>query len=341
MRRRPRRRWKIGSRGEFERIAQFLKPFKRGRGVVVGPGDDCAVLKPSRQELCVTTDQVVQGVHFLRPGFSWEEIGYKALAVNLSDLAAMGAAPRWFVCALACPKDLPDAAVPKMARGMAGLATQAKIALVGGNFTSASELSLTLTVAGEVPKGRALLRSGGRSGDLLYVSGWLGDARLGLHLLQHASAASPRGAYAEAIRRQKRPVPRLALGRLARRFASAAIDLSDGLSQDLGHLCKLSGVGADLHLEALPRSPALRAAALEDASVLGYPLFGGEDYELLLAVPPARARAFERACAKGGHPLFQVGALFRGRGVFGVDALGARHPLRGGFDHFAPAASSR
>ncbi|HYI02037.1 thiamine-phosphate kinase [Hyalangium sp.] len=308
-------------RGEFSLIERFLAAFPRAR-VPVGPGDDCAVLAPTRGALCVTTDAVVEDVHFTRKGFSPEDIGHKALAVNLSDLAAMGATPRWFLCALALPRGFPERELRGLARGMSALAREHRIALVGGNFTSARELSLTLTAAGELQQA-ALTRAGGRPGHLLYVSGTLGEARLGLIQLQSGQRRGP------AILRQRRPIPRVALGSLASRFASAGMDLSDGLAQDLGHLCEASGVGAEVELAHLPLSPAVRAVLGPEGA-----LAGGEDYELLLAIPPDRAGAFERACARAGERVTHVGRLTRGhRRVWrGLEGRPVAPPP--GFDHF-------
>jgi thiamine-monophosphate kinase len=310
-------------RGEFSLIEQFLAEFPRAR-VPLGPGDDCAVLRPTKGPLCVTTDAVVEDVHFTRAHFSPEDIGHKALAVNLSDLAAMGATPRWFLCALALPRDFPEPHLRRMAKGMSALAREHRIALVGGNFTSARELSLTLTAAGELQR-PALTRAGGRPGDLLYISGTLGEARLGLMQLR---AGQRRGA---AIQRQRRPVPRVALGRLASRFATAAMDLSDGLTQDLGHLCDASGVGAEVELSHLPVTPAVRAA-------LGYEgaAAGGEDYELLLAVPPGRAQDFERACARASERVTRVGRLLAQSYRVWRDPQGRSIAPPAGFDHFRP-----
>jgi len=312
--------------GEFDFIRRFLAHFPRAR-VPVGPGDDCAVLAPQRGAQCVTTDAVVEDVHFTRAAFSPEDIGHKALAVNLSDLASMGAAPRWFVCALALPRDLPVRELSGLARGMAALASAHGIALVGGNFTSARELSVTITAAGELSRA-PLTRAGARPGDLLYVSGTLGDARLGLMQLREGLR---RGA---AVRRQRRPEPRVALGRLAARYASAALDVSDGLAQDLGHLCTASGVRAELELERLPLSAAVKKALGPQGA-----LAGGEDYELLLAVPPARGRAFERACAQGGHAITRIGRFSEGRGWVSRDGTGRVLPPPEGFDHFRPRSA--
>jgi thiamine-monophosphate kinase len=308
-------------RGEFSLIERFLEFFPRAR-VPVGPGDDCAVLAPMRGALCVTTDAVVEGVHFTRAWFSPEDIGHKALAVNLSDLAAMGATPRWFLCALALPRDFPERELRGLARGMSALAREHRIALVGGNFTSARELSITLTAAGEL-EGAAITRGGGRPGDLLYISGTLGEARLGLIQLQAGRRRSP------AILRQRRPIPRVALGRLASRFVSAGMDVSDGLAQDLGHLCDASGVGAEVEIAHLPLSPAVKLALGPERA-----LAGGEDYELLLAVPPEQARAFERACARRGERVTRIGRLTRERRRVLRSADGRLLPPPAGFDHF-------
>ncbi len=272
----------------------------------------------------------MEGVHFRRADGPLEDVGHKALAVNLSDLAAMGARPAWFVCALAAPAlRLRD--VRALARGMAALARRSGIALVGGNVSRARELSLTLTAAGPPAGPRPLLRSGGRAGDWLYVSGTLGAARLGLLSLR---GRTPHRARAE--RRQRRPEPRVALGLLAARYASAAIDVSDGFVQDLGHLLAASRVGAVVQAAALPVDPDVRASTGGPRRALALALRGGEDYELLLAVPRRRAAAFERACARAAEVVSHVGMLVPGRGVSLVDGRGRRTRLQvPGFDHFA------
>ncbi|QRN98586.1 thiamine-phosphate kinase [Archangium violaceum] len=309
--------------GEFTLIDLFLSRFPRAR-VPVGPGDDCAVLTPSKGAQCITTDAVVEDVHFKRDWFTSEDIGHKALAVNLSDLASMGAIPRWFVCALALPRDFPRRELLGLARGMSALAREHGIALIGGNFTSARELSITVTAAGELPPGTApITRAGGRPGDALYVSGTLGEARLGLQQLLSGQRRSA------AILRQKRPKPRVELGRLAARFATAGLDLSDGLAQDLGHLCMASGVGAQLELERLPVSRAVRASLGVEGA-----LAGGEDYELLLAVPAERTAAFERACLRAEEPVTCIGRLTPGQPGHIHDAMGRTLRLPAGYDHF-------
>jgi thiamine-monophosphate kinase len=270
----------------------------------------------------------VEGVHFLRPYFRFEDIGHKALAVNLSDLAAMGANPRWFLCALAVPRKITSSEVVRMARGMSGLARRHRIDLIGGNVSTASELSITITAAGEVRSGRALTRSGGLPGDQLYVSGTLGDARLGLSLLKKDLRTGPAA-------RQLRPLPRVRLGRLAVGYAHAAIDVSDGFAQDLEHLCLASSVGARVDTGRLPISPEVRRYAGTLPRAADWALAGGEDYELLLAVPPEKAVPFERRCARAGERVSQVGTLTPGAQLEFISPSGNRVAPPRGFDHFA------
>ena len=268
-------------------------------------------------------------MHFRRADGPLEDVGHKALAVNLSDLAAMGARPRWFLCALAAPS-LTRGEARALGRGMAALARRFSIPLLGGNVSRARELSLTLTAAG-APAGRLpLLRSGASPGDVLYVSGALGGARLGLRSL---AGRGPRSRRAEL--RQRRPEPRVELGLLAARYASAAMDVSDGFLQDLARLLAASRVGADVELASLPVDAAVRRALGRAGLALRMALHGGEDYELLLCVPKGRAAAFERACARAGEAVTAVWWLARRPGLRLLDAHGRvqRLPMSG-FDHF-------
>jgi thiamine-monophosphate kinase len=309
--------------GEFELIERFTRSFTQGGGIRVGIGDDAAVLRPPPgQDLVATVDAVVEGVHFTSR-FTPEEIGWKALAVNLSDLAAMGARPLWALVALATPPTADPARLARIGRGIAACARRHALSVVGGNVTAARQLSLTVTVLGAVGKGRALLRSGGRPGDLLVVSGTLGDAALGL---LPGAAPGPSG-------RQRRPRPRLSLGRGAVGIARAAIDLSDGLLQDLGHLCAASGVGARLEVDRLPLSPAYRAATRGSRDPFEGALSGGEDYELLLAVPPSRIELLRGAARAARTRVTVVGVLEERRGVRVVRGGRTIHPRRGGHDH--------
>ncbi len=301
---------------EFDLIDAFLAPFGGGTGVVIGPGSDCAAVEPSRgMRLVATTDAIVERVHFDLRRFAPEDVGWKALAVNLSDLAAAGARPRWFLCALGIPRrPRVETVARRMARGMAPLARRFACALIGGNVSGASEWSITITALGEAR--RPLSRTGGRPGDAIVVVGRLGDAAAGLRAYPHAVA----------VRAQRRPEPLVREGIAAARFASAGIDVSDGFLQDLRHLCDSSGVGAVVECSSLPLGRAARD--LPDGMELA--LSGGEDYALILAVPRRNLVRLRRAVR-----FVEVGRLVPGKGI-ALTELGQPRPLprRAGFDHF-------
>jgi thiamine-monophosphate kinase len=302
---------------EFDLIRRFVRAAPRGgAGVVLGIGDDAAVLRPPRgEDLVLTVDAVVEGVHFDRR-FAPGDVGWKALAVNLSDLAAMGARPLWALCALAVPRGADAAVLARVGRGLARCARAHGVALAGGNVTRARELSLTVTAVGSAPPGAALTRAGASPGDVVLVSGTLGEAARGL-------GPRPRPCCA---RRQRRPEPRVALGLALRGVASACLDVSDGLLQDLGHLCRASRVGAEVRLSRLP----VRHATPEEAAV------GGEDYELLFTVSPRRLPRALAAAAAAGVPVAEIGAIRAGRGVRAMGGDGAPFlPPRRGHDHLA------
>lgn len=312
--------------GEFEFIDAFVAALPHPRPPV-GPGDDCALPPRPKGRLCVTTDATVENVHFTRARFGLAEVGYKALASNLSDLASMGAKPTWWLCALGVPAGFGLAEARELAAGMRPLAKRFGLKLLGGNVSASPVLSVTLTLAGEAA--RPLLRSGARPGDALYVCGALGDARAGLDLVQ-GSAAARTPAELALLEAQLRPMPRVAEGLVAARFARAAVDVSDGLLQDLGHVCRASRVAARLSTQDVPVSPALREVAGGRAPLLA--LLGGEDYALLLAVPKAREAAFLKAMRRARLDTHRLGTFARGQGVW-LD--GVRQQGSGGFDHLA------
>jgi thiamine-monophosphate kinase len=323
---------------EFERIEAFVAAAGVSPRAPRGPGDDAAVLPRLRGECCVTVDAVVEGVHFRRETHALGDVGHKALAVNLSDLAAMGARPRWAVVALGLPRGFSVREARALGAGFGALARASGTTLVGGNVTRAPGLSVTVTVAGEVAPGRALLRSGARPGEDVWVSGTLGDSRLGLELLER-----PRGPAARrlsgrpllvrfAVERHRRPVARVALGRALVGVASACIDLSDGLVQDVGHLAEASGVRVELVPDALPVSAAVAAALPRREARVRFAAQGGEDYELLFTASARRRARVERLAERLGVRLTRIGTVRRGEGVrlsgFSTDVLG-------GFDHLA------
>lgn len=310
--------------GEFELIRRFF--HRPGSGI----GDDCALLTPTPgMQWLVSSDMLVEGRHFLST-VDPRALGHKALAVNLSDLAACGATPRAFFLALALPRA--DATwLQGFAEGLFALADAEGIVLAGGD-TTAGPLNICITVMGEAPSGQALLRSGARVGDEIWVSGELGDARLALETFRGSVQLSAE-AFAACRQRLERPSPRLALGQALRGIASSAIDLSDGLTGDLGHLLEASGgLGATVKVDALPRSRwlAAQAPALQQLCLLA----GGDDYELLFTAPPGAPVE----AAAGGLRLTRIGRVVEAPGLHLRDSAG--HPLHApgrGFDHFLSA----
>lgn len=328
----------IGALGEFGVIAELGKIFSSVEGGTVGIGDDTAVLPPppKGREQLLTVDAQIEGIHFERSWAIARLLGRKALAINLSDVAAMGGEPRWAVLAVAAPATLPWSWMRDLAQGFAQSAHEHAVAVVGGNLSGGERVAATVTVVGEVEAGRAVRRAGGRPGDRLYLSGSVGAAAMGLALVQGAAlpAAEPvgemlRGAFLD-------PRPRLPEGRLAAGFARAMIDLSDGFLGDLGHLCAASGCGARVELGRIPFPPGAEpvAAALWADPELER-LRGGEDYGLLCAVASEVAPAFEERVIQEGASFHQVGVLQSQPGVLLVREDGRRvqEPARA-FEHF-------
>jgi thiamine-monophosphate kinase len=290
----------------------------------VGIGDDCALLRPDAGlELAVTTDMLIEGRHFL-PGAEPEALGHKALAVNLSDLAAMGAAPRWATLALALPA-ADERWLAAFARGFFALAERYAVDLVGGDTTRGPLLTISVTALGEVPSGVALYRAGARPGDDIWVSGELGGAALAL--------AHPE--LAQVANRLHRPEPRVELGERLRGLARSAIDLSDGLAGDLGHILERSQVGALVEYAAIPRPEAFGGfGELERDCVLS----GGDDYELLFTAAQPQREDIEALSRELKIPLTRIGAIQAGPAKLTVlDAAGKPIAHRGGFDHFGAA----
>jgi thiamine-monophosphate kinase len=323
------------SLGEFELIRRyFQRPVQRSP---LGVGDDCALLAPAPgMQLAVSSDMLVQGRHFL-PDVDPRLLGHKALAVNLSDLAACGARPLAFTLALALPRA--DAAwCQAFSTGLFELAEAHNCELIGGDTTQGT-LNICITVFGEVPSGRALLRSGAQVGDDIWVSGNLGDARLALDVLlrQHML---PAPVLAQARQRLEAPTPRVALGQALRGIANSAIDVSDGLLGDLGHILHASGVGASIDISATRK--LLRAgshplmSAIATSRLDACTLAGGDDYELCFTAPVAQRANVEATARACQTPVTRIGSIeaLPGLRVFGPD--GQLMPQRWpGFDHFA------
>jgi thiamine-monophosphate kinase len=325
--------------GEFELIDRYFRPLQQvgaqqsGR-IVTGIGDDAAVLElPPNRQLVAALDTLVEGVHFPvdSPPAS---IGHRALAVNLSDLAAMGATPAWYLLSLTLPRVNEDW-LAEFAQGMYALAQRASIALVGGD-TTRGPLSLSVQVMGHVAPGAAITRTGARPGDLLYVSGNPGDAAAGLALELDSRCDERNDDDSQRTLRQRfrYPQPRLALGSALVGLASAAMDVSDGLAADAGKLAAASGCGARIDAERLPLSAALRAHCTP-AQALRHALSGGDDYELCFTVPQARATELASRAAQCGTTVTRIGAIEAAPGLRLFHEGRALAQDFCGFDHFA------
>ncbi|MFP5506443.1 MAG: thiamine-phosphate kinase [Gammaproteobacteria bacterium] len=320
---------------EFSLIDRFFAaPAARRGDIAVGIGDDAAVVDvPAGQQLVVATDTLVAGVHFPETATA-ADIGHKALAVNLSDLAAMGARPAWATLALTLP-DADAAWLEAFARGFFALAERTGVALIGGD-TTRGPLTVTVQILGLVPTGAALLRSGARPGDRIYVSGSLGDAALALQWLSGAVIVGG-NARTHLEARLHRPEPRLALGARLREVASAAIDVSDGLLADLGHLLDASGFGATLWVDRLPRSDAFRTVVAGPQAPAWYelPLAGGDDYELCFSAAPEHVAALEMLADELGIALTPIGEIDAEPGLRCRRDDGSDYaPARRGYEHF-------
>jgi thiamine-monophosphate kinase len=331
----------LAAMGEFDLIARyFTRPTARA---ALGVGDDCALLQPTPgTQLAISSDMLVEGRHFFSNVDPFT-LGHKALAVNLSDLAACGATPLAFTLALALPQ-ADDAWLAPFSRGLLALADAHGCELVGGDTTQ-GPLNICITVFGEVPvvngKSQALLRSGARAGDDVYVSGTLGDARLALDALR-GTIALPADLLAQARVRLEQPTPRVALGQALRGVASAALDISDGLLGDLQHILKASGVGATLdtsiaiQLIAICAHPSCAKGLISLEKQLECVLAGGDDYELAFTAPISAREAVQAAARQADTPVTRMGRIDAEPGLRLVDAQGRR--LTGhysSFDHFA------
>lgn len=287
---------------EFDIIKQFFTSQRYTHpNVVLGTGDDAAIIDvPSDQQLIITTDTLISGVHF--PEYTpAADIGHKSLAVNLSDLAAMGATPAWVTLALTLP-DTDETWLGHFSQGFLELAAHYKIQLVGGDLTKGS-LSITVQAMGLVPKNQAIRRSGAKSGDLIYVTGTLGDAAMEFNFLRNKTPI-------KSLDRLNRPEPRVEIGEQLRGVASAAIDVSDGLAADLGHILENSHAGARVDIEKIPLSSVMREKVSEEEA-LAFALNGGDDYELCFTVPKIKQNYVPKNCTCIGEIIEASGLDLR------------------------------
>ncbi|WP_072567524.1 thiamine-phosphate kinase [Enterobacter sp. SA187] len=320
--------------GEFSLIARYFDRVRRARlDVETGIGDDCALLNiPDKQTLAISTDTLVSGNHFL-PDISPVDLAHKALASNLSDLAAMGADPAWLTLAITLP-DVDEAWLEAFSDSLFEQINYYDMQLIGGD-TTRGPLSMTLGIYGYVPAGRALKRSGAKPGDWIYVTGTPGDSAAGLAILQDRLHVDNEQDAQWLVKRHLRPTPRILQGQALRDLASSAIDLSDGLSSDLGHIVKASDCGAMLDMDAMPFSDAMRRH-VEPEQALRWALAGGEDYELCFTVPERNRGALDVAIGHLGVPFTCIGQMSADvEGIqFTRDGKPVSFDLKG-YDHFA------
>ncbi len=326
-----RRNAEMAAGSEFDLIREFFTHSgSAAEGVVLGVGDDCALLNiPAGMELAVSMDTLLEGVHF-PDSTAATDVGYKALAVGLSDLAAMGAKPAWATLALTLPRS-DRSWLRGFSAGFFSLAREQGVALVGGDTTRGPHTAITVQVHGLVPQGEALRRAGARCGDLVYVTGSLGDAALALHLMQQGIPVTEWLQW-----RLNRPTARVEQGAAVRKLASSCIDISDGLLADLGHILEASGVGGRLDLERLPLSRDYLACAntMEDRYRLA--LSGGDDYELCFTIPAEKKAQLEQLFTQQGWPCSCIGMIESQSGLRCFHSDGRQYlPDSKGYDHFA------
>ncbi len=318
--------------GEFDLIQRYFTRPSQRPDVLLSVGDDCALLQvPANEALAVSTDTLIAGVHFPQATAPYD-IGWKSLAVNLSDLAAMAAVPRWATLAISLPAYEPDW-LQAFADGFFALADMHEVALVGGD-TTRGPLSITVTVHGTVPAQAALRRDRAQRGDVIAVTGTLGDAG---RALQHALGNPPIANADDAVAllaRLNRPTPRVQAALALRSLSHAAIDLSDGLVQDLGHVLAASKVGARLNLEALPLSAALQRQCRTAEAAVAFALHSGDDYELCLTLPAENWPAAAAAAGVAGVPLTRVGEIVAGNALQCLEHGKPYTVASAGYDHF-------
>ena len=317
---------------EFDLIARhFTRP---AANAVLGVGDDCALVDVTNgMDLAVSTDTMVSGTHFF-PDVDPENLGHKALAVNLSDMAAMGAMPYWAMLALTIP-NVDHAWLAAFAKGFFDLAQEYNVSLIGGD-TTRGPLTMTVTIMGEVPAGAALRRGGAKAGNDVWVTGNIGDAALAV-AHRHGRIVLSEADYREAVLRLYEPTPRVALGQALRGLATSAIDVSDGLLADLTHICRLSGVGATVELAAVPVS-SIGARHVHSDEGRNAILAGGDDYELCFTAHPNSRESIEDLTDVFDIPLTRIGQIKRGKGVSLLGSDGKPVKIDGrGYDHFKGA----
>lgn len=317
---------------EFDIIKEFFAQQQINTDLVpLGIGDDAAVINTSSNEqLLISVDTLNIGVHFPQQTSAYD-IGYKALAVNLSDIAAMGGEPKWFTLAMSLPEANHEW-LEAFTEGLSALALQYELSLVGGD-TTRGPLSITVQIAGTVPTGQSLQRRGARVEDNIYVTGTLGDAAAALQMCQGALSADVKTSE-RLLQRLNQPVPRVGIGMALRGIATACIDISDGLAADLGHILEASGVGAEILLAALPRSSAIDALLSKESQVQDWQLYGGDDYELCFTAPASQHDRIMAISQEHNCPISHIGKITREPGLFCQEDTQVLPVVIRGYEHF-------
>jgi thiamine-monophosphate kinase len=330
---------KLSRLGEFGLIERIRRKLAVGRGVRLGIGDDAAWVENPTGSSLVTADLLIEGVHFDLEWTSLFDLGFKSLAVNLSDIAAMGGVPAYAILSLGIPATFESKDVEELYRGINALARPSRVCVVGGDTNIAKTLIVSVCVIGHAPY-RPIRRAGASVGDDIYVTGTLGDSALGLELLQRGRTGLKKDFAAKLLARHRRPTPRLAAGALLakERLAKAMIDVSDGLVQDLGHICQASGTGAVIYNSRLPLSTAYRAVVGKDGT--RHALSGGEDYELLFCARTSSRADVEKLSQRARVPITRIGTCVAGRRVIVLDSSGKTiSPGTLGHDHFKKSSA--
>ncbi len=338
----------IGELGENRVIARFreLASAGPGRGVVIGPGDDAAVVSVTEDRLLLLTcDMMIEDIHFRRQWARPEQIGWKAMVQNLSDIAAMGGAPAFATASIAAPGHLPGPVAEGIAQGLVAAAAEHGAALVGGDLVGSSgPIVIDVALTGWVARELMLLRRGARPGDAICVTGSLGASAAGLAAREQGLVDAAMPELAQALKAHHEPQPRVVEGEAiaATRRATAMMDLSDGLAEDLPRLCAASGIGARVHADRIPIAPACAAVAARlGLDSISLATSGGEDFELLFTCPPDAVEEIAAAAAPGGAKVTAIGEIVSGEEAVLVDPRGQTRAFASGFDHFAGSSERR
>ncbi|MSP39216.1 MAG: thiamine-phosphate kinase [Deltaproteobacteria bacterium] len=326
---------KLSRLGEFGLIGRIRRMGTSSRGVRIGIGDDCAWVDHSAGSSLITADVLIENIHFNLKWTSLFDLGYKSLAVNLSDIAAMGGVPAYAMLSLGIPAKFDSRQIDEFFRGFNSLARKTQVALIGGDTNISPTLIISVCLIGAPPE-QPVQRSGAKVGDDIYVTGTLGDSALGLELLRKKSRGTQSATMLRLLARHHRPTPRLAAGALLaqQKCATAMIDISDGLLQDLGHICKASDTGAAVSNEKLPLSTAYRALAGKNGTSLA--LSGGEDYELLFCARRHQRQRLETLARQAQVKITRIGSCVTTKqGITVIDGAGKPLPVKlKGHDHF-------